>query len=348
MILARRGAREAPCILCQWRSFSVSYRQFAVPDKPTTASNTDLKKTAQAGDIANKAKDGPLAHVPRGYGKKLESFTPTPLGRPIGMNTPPRAGENTGIDTRSLQQRRDDFVNYEKHLQRREFLKSQMARPYFRDWRNMQFHNGKTFLAPPRLFKADLSLYFPNLQGRTLAKSKPYAADTTSLLEGRASVVTIFSSMWAENQAATFTAADKNPALHAALQASGGRAQLVQVNVEEDTLKAWLIRLFMGSLRRRVGRDNWGRYFLVRRGITDEIRESIGLLNGKVGYTYLVDHHCRIRWAGSGDAEPEEREGLVKGVQRVLDEMHKEGVGENFVSRPAGEGIGVKKIAPSL
>jgi ATPase complex subunit ATP10 len=124
------------------------------------------------------------------------------------------------------------------------------------------------------------------------------------------------------------------------LKASGGRAQLVQVNVEEDMLKAWLIRLFMGSLRRRVGKENWDKYFLVRRGITDELREAIGVLNSRVGYTYLVDHQCRIRWAGSGNAEPEEREGLVKGVQRILSEMEKEGVGEHFVRK-----VVAKKVA---
>jgi ATPase complex subunit ATP10 len=139
--------------------------------------------------------------------------------------------------------------------------------------------------------------------------------------------------MWAENQARTFTSPEENASLHALLRASGGRAQMVQVNVEEDMLKAWLVRLFSWSLRGRVGKDNWDKYFVVRKGITDEIRESIGLLNSKVGYTYLVDHQCRIRWAGSGPAEPEERAGLVKGVQRILDEMCKEGVGEHFTSR---------------
>jgi ATPase complex subunit ATP10 len=94
-----------------------------------------------------------------------------------------------------------------------------------------------------------------------------------------------------------------------------------------------LVRLFAGSLRRRVGRENWGRYFMVKKGITDEIRESIGVLNSKVGYTYLVDHQCRIRWAGSGSADPGEKEGLVKGMQRVLSEMEKEGVGEGFVRK---------------
>ena len=38
------------------------------------------------------------------------------------MNFPPSAGENTGIDNRTLKERHADFTNYEKHLKRREFL----------------------------------------------------------------------------------------------------------------------------------------------------------------------------------------------------------------------------------
>ncbi|KAK3693855.1 ATP10 protein-domain-containing protein [Podospora appendiculata] len=363
-MITRTNARAASCLACQWRSFSVSYRRFAAekpspsPSTPPAPPSSSESKTPPApkaieagSSTADAAKQtlpakpaGPLAHAPRAYGDKLEEFTPTPLWRPIGMNAPPSAGENTGIDHRTLKQRRDDFVDYDKHIARRQELKSKMARPYFRDWRNMQFHKGKTFLSPPRPFKADLSLYFPNLHGRTLDRATPAskAADTTPVLQGRASVVTVFSSMWAENQVKSFTDAARNPALHALLGASGGRAQLVQVNVEEDTLKAWLIRLFEFSLRRRIAKPDWGKYFLVRRGITDEIRESIGLLNSKVGYTYLVDHQCRIRWAGSGLAEPKERESLVKGVQRVLDEMAKENVGQTLVRKPVVKGGGAK------
>ncbi|KAL2259940.1 hypothetical protein VTK26DRAFT_6226 [Humicola hyalothermophila] len=348
----RTGTRTATCLLCQWRSLSVSYRRLA--DKPPApapapAPDSDPKATSPPATAANgpgknavPVTEGPLAHAPRSYGKAVKDFTPTPLSRPIGMNHPPSPGENTGIDKRSLKQRHQDFTNYEKHLQRRAYLKDKISRPYFRDWRNLQFHQGKTFLAPPRPFRADLSLYFPNLYGRTLARGSPYA-DTTPLLEGRASVVSVFSSLWAENQARTFTSPDENAPLHELLRASGGRAQLVQVNVEEDVLKAWLVRLFSWSLRRRVGEANWDKYFVVRRGITDEIRESIGLLNSKVGYTYLVDHHCRIRWAGSGPAEPEERVGLVKGLQRVLDEMSKEGVGEHFVNRAVAKKMAADK-----
>lgn len=201
--------------------------------------------------------------------------------------------------------------------------KRRMQKPYFRDWSNLQFHQGKTFIAPPRLFRGELSLYFPNLFGRTLLKDRQ-GRDTTPVLDGKASIVTVFSGRWAENQVETYISKKDNPMLHETLDGSKGRAQLVRINIEEGILKAWLIRVFMGSLRRRLGKQNWDKYFLVRKGISDDIRECIGLLNSKVGYTYLVDSNCRIRWAGSGDSQPEEREGLVKGVQRLLSEMDKE------------------------
>lgn len=99
---------------------------------------------------------------------------------------------------------------------------------------------------------------------------------------------------------------------------------MVQINIEEDALKALIIKLFRPSLRKRFGAGNWGRYFLVRKGLTTQIRDAIGLLNSKVGYTYLLDGNVRIRWAGSGVAEGDEKEGLVKGVRRLIEDQLKE------------------------
>ena len=55
-------------------------------------------------------------------GPKKDSVTPPPLTRPVGLAHPPRPGENTGEDTRSWRQRREDFIDRDKHSERRKHL----------------------------------------------------------------------------------------------------------------------------------------------------------------------------------------------------------------------------------
>ena len=134
----------------------------------------------------------------------------------------------------------------------------------------MQYSQGKTFLAPRKLFRADKALYIPNMRGYTLENPKE-TRDTTTVLAGvGVSVVSVFSGTWAERQCRSFFVGDEGEKLQDLLNEAKG--QKVDVNIEEDWMKAGLIRLFLPNLRRVVGKDDWGRYFVVRRGVRQEMR----------------------------------------------------------------------------
>ncbi|KAL4774953.1 ATP10 protein-domain-containing protein [Aspergillus nidulans var. acristatus] len=310
------------CLKCQLRgAFAVrpraSLRSFTTPnsngEKPSASTKATTSRRIQFQQNATPQSAPPRAHDPR-------EQEPIPLlDRPIGSAIPPQEGQNTGIDKRTLGQRRDDFVNYEKHIKRREELTRQAAKPYFREWSNMRYNEGKTFVSNSRLFKRDKALYFPNLYGTTLA-SPQEPQNTTSILRGKVSVVNLFSSVWAESQVATFTGPQFNPGLYEAFKEGGHLVQKVDINVEDNILKAWLVRMFMWRMRGKLPKEQHPRYFLVRKGLDDGLKEAIAMMNSRVGYVYLLDENCRIRWAGSGPAEPAELESLNNGVRKLINE----------------------------
>ncbi|KAL7273023.1 Mitochondrial ATPase complex subunit atp10 [Rhizina undulata] len=298
------------CIFCQTASRAlpgyVLSRQFASAPTPGEKQAKQLKP------------DDPL--YDKVHDKKNDQ--PPRLSRPIGLERAPRVGENSGVDARSWRQRREDFVNYDKHIEKRQKLgdnedsaNEMFHKPYFRDFSRMskQF-KGKSWIAPPLLFRADKALFFANLQGRTLLS--PEIRDTTTTLHGRVSIVSVFSSAWAENQTKTFLDSE----LSEVAVVKSGDAQIVNINVEENFIKAALIKLFLPSIKKTIPEGRHGKYFLVQKGLTEMLRHELGLWNSKVGYVYLIDTNCRIRWAGSGRADPEEKAAMIRGVEKLVAE----------------------------
>lgn len=150
--------------------------------------------------------------------------------------------------------------------------------------------------------------------------------DTTPLLTGKVSLIGIQSGVWAEEQVRTFLGEKENPALQKLIQQNGRLLQKVEVNIQDRWLRALLVKLFRRRLRKTRPESEWAKYFTVRlgrdtgKGLTEDIRDAMGLLNSQVGYVYLLDTECRIRWAGSGHAWQGETNSLNAGVIRLLQE----------------------------
>lgn len=337
-----RGSRSLlteACIFCQTRTFSSTirrsintkspHRQQAQAHKPaqsqsTTSSSSTKKPSPQTPVIPRPSRP----HVRARDGE----LVPSPLSRPLGLPHPPQAGQNTGIDSRTWRQRRDDYASYDKHLARREgLIKELYEKNYFRDLGNVgRVHKGKSMLAPATPFRKEVALWFPNLRGRTLLGRD---GDTTDVLRGRVSVVKVHSTDWGDRQCESFVGRGVNGALWELLDSAGVRdvAQMVEVQEERNTLKYWLVRMFARRMRKMKGERQWGRHFLVKSGFNDEIKENMGVWNSMIGYVYLLDAQCKIRWAGNGDAREEERQNIVKCLRRLVDEAR--GVQPRKVSR---------------
>lgn len=117
--------------------------------------------------------------------------------------------------------------------------------------------------------------------------------------------------------------------------------QLVQVNLQPNLLKHYLISLFLSSLRSQIPPKLHKTYFLSKLDpqavVTNLVEdpsgnnpplststtrgEELGIHNKHVGYTYLVDPDGKIRWAGCGFAEGEEREALLNCTSLLLDRV---------------------------
>lgn len=200
-------------------------------------------------------------------------------------------------------------------------------RNYYRDVGNLgEIHRGKSMIAPTTPFRASLAMYFPNLQGMTLAVPWPswQYRDTTPVIRNHVSIVSLYNTKWAKDQCETFTSAEYNPELHDFMKSYWAEKRapprFVDINVEENWLKAFMIRLCWDKLRREYPREQYDRYFLNRRGLNYEIRDALGMWNSKVGYVFLVDGQCKVRWAGNGDARDDERQSLVFCLRRLVDE----------------------------
>ncbi|KAK9492752.1 ATP10 protein-domain-containing protein [Lipomyces doorenjongii] len=228
------------------------------------------------------------------------------LIRPIGMRSPPKPTDNTGIDKRTFAQKRADFVDYDKHIEKRRELVREFTKSYFSEMHQYKKNMGKEWIAPKMFFRADKALYMPNFYGTTLASRK--ATDTTSALKGNLSIVKIYSSVSGERQVNSYFDSPEK-ALADVREEEG--YQIVDITIPESFVKAWISKFFQYRTKNVVGKTRHSKFFYAQK-LPGQLNLAIGAANQYCGYVYLVDRDCKVRWAAGGYATAEEKDSMQR------------------------------------
>lgn len=266
------------------------------------------------------------------FNKQLSATQPKPyvvaqLSKPIGLTTPPSDEDNRG-DLRSLSQKFWDFMDREKNRERQAQLEHEIAKSGMYNVHTYRKTGGKFFNAPPAYWKAERALYFANFCGETLASSD--VKGTTSTLKGKVSIVRVYTSMVGDKSSrAFFNTAEDGDFLgmegYARFQKTYPLAQIVDVNITENGLKALFVKMSKGALRKQIHPDRHDKYFIVpRKTIVLDILEQLHMDNTYGGFVYVLDADAKVRWAACGVADESERAVLwrtVRGLQRELKAM---------------------------
>ncbi|KAK9248630.1 ATP10 protein-domain-containing protein [Lipomyces tetrasporus] len=236
------------------------------------------------------------------------------LVRPIGMMSPPKPTDNTGIDKRTFTQKRADFVDYDKHIERRRELVREFSKSYFSEMHLYKKNMGKEWIAPNMFFRADKALYMPNFYGTTLASRK--FTDTTTALKGHLSIVKIYSSVSGERQVNSYFGSPEN-ALADVPEEEG--YQIVDITIPESFVKSWISKFFQYRTKRVVGKSRYSKFFYAQK-LPGQLNLSIGAANRYCGYVYLVDRDCKVRWAAGGYATAEEKDSMQRCLRGLVAE----------------------------
>jgi len=128
----------------------------------------------------------------------------------------------------------------------------------------------------------------------------------------------MLSTTMSEEHAKSFTA----PALET--HESHPLFRFVQINLQENLLKGFLVSMFLTSIRTRTPAHLQPTYLVSRQNM-EYLREPLGMLNKHIGYVYLVDENCKVRWAGCGFAMDEESVALRNCTRVLLQRLDKSG-----------------------
>ncbi|KAI8054962.1 ATPase assembly factor ATP10 [Gilbertella persicaria] len=233
----------------------------------------------------------------------------------LGVRDPPVVDHNNWIQ-RNKQKLRD-FVDYEKafaaHAAERRHLVEEATKSYFADVHEMRQHGGKMYFANTQLVKPEKAGYMPNFEAQNLSSQK---INTTEKLVGKITLMTFVYAKFGEPHVETFI----KPFMQK--YKDNKDVQVVEVNVQENLLKQLLLKAFVPSIRKNLPQERKDNYCLILKDIS-RTRKYLDMTNQYIGYAFLVDQDCKVRWTAHGEATPEEVSNMLAMTDYLYDKKLK-------------------------
>ncbi|KAK9764687.1 hypothetical protein K7432_007618 [Basidiobolus ranarum] len=226
------------------------------------------------------------------------------------VNEPPK------IDTRTWFERLKDncneYLDYDKHLQRRRLLAEKITESYWKDFIDLNT-GSKKYEAPNKLVKAEKAMYMPNFRGKNLAKQR---VDSMTLIGGKTSLVTFCFTRFGEAHVSSYV----EPWLKE-FGAKNPNMGLLEMNIQENPLKGLILRVSQPNLRRLIPKERHETYVMYYKDI-EMIRRRLSISNAVLGWSFLVDSNHKVRWSAHGIATPAEIDALLS-LAKELDKENK-------------------------
>ncbi|KAJ1673912.1 Mitochondrial ATPase complex subunit atp10, partial [Spiromyces aspiralis] len=225
------------CRLLQPRPYSKRPVQSGAPD-----SASDKGKGEPPKHKDEDAKPKPMS--------PFDAFKPKPKqheviipGEAVGQSTPATGIEHVPLRER-IEQKFRDAMDKDKNLRKREEIIRKIGESYWQDVADLHNHGAKLFEAPTDLIPAGASTtkYMPNLEAKNLNSDQ---VELVAATRGKVALVTLEFTKFAESFGDPF------------IKQFGDQknAKYIRVNVEENWLKAALLKACLPYIRAHIPKD---------------------------------------------------------------------------------------------
>ncbi|KAG0346772.1 Mitochondrial ATPase complex subunit atp10 [Podila minutissima] len=202
-----------------------------------------------------------------------------------------------------------DWTDEKRNLEKRKELLDDFQSGYFSEFSEVNRTGAKLWKATTSMVNADKALYMPNIVGTSLKTSEPI--ELVDVLRGKISLLAISGTRFGEEQIETYM----RPFL-TRWPAGSSKVQMVELNIQENPLKAGLVRMMVPFVKKTIPEERHANYILHYKSIK-HLKEPLSMQNSYLGYVFLVDGNCKIRWGAHGPATETEVKTLLDSVQRL-------------------------------